>query len=115
MALLHGGGMDIEPALAVFVEDGDPHVVRLVGDFDLSGASAVRARLSQLDGDIDVDCSGLAFIDSSGLQVLVEATTACAARDATLVLVDPSNCVQRLLAMTGLHELFRVRSAGLTA
>jgi anti-anti-sigma factor len=115
MGLLHGGGMDIEPTLAVFVEDGDPHVVTLVGDFDLGGASAVRTRLSQLDGDVDVDCSGLEFIDSSGLQVLVEANTACAARDATLVLVDPSKCVQRLLAMTGLHTLFRVRSARLSS
>lgn len=107
--------MDIQPTLAVFVEDGDPRVVKLVGDFDLSGASAVRARLSQLDGDVDVDCSGLAFIDSSGLQVLVAANTACAARGATLVLVDPSNSVERLLAMTGLHSLFRVRSTGLTS
>jgi anti-anti-sigma factor len=107
--------MDIQPALAVLVEDGDPHVVRLVGEFDLSGASALRARLSQLDGDVDVDCSGLAFIDSSGLQALVEANTACAARDATLVLVNPSNCVRRLLDITGLQALFRVRSAGLTA
>lgn|SRR5262245_34155957 len=110
-----GAAMDIQPTLAVFVQDGDPHVVKLVGDFDLSGAAAVRGRLSQLDGDVDVDCSGLAFIDSSGLQVLVEAHTACASQGATLVLVGPPDCVRRLLAMTGLQALFRVRSTGLTS
>lgn len=103
--------MDIQPALAVVVEHGDPAVVKLVGEFDLSEGSAVRARLTDLNGDVDVDCSGVDFIDSSGLQVLADANTACAARGATLVLVDPSECVQRLLNMTGLHAWFRVRSS----
>jgi anti-anti-sigma factor len=108
---LDGGGVEIQPVLAVVVEHGNPAVVKLVGEFDLSEDSAVRARFSELDGDVNVDCSGVDFIDSSGLQVLVDANTACAARGATLVLVDPSECVQRLLNMAGLHAWFRVRSS----
>lgn len=101
--------MEIQPALVVVVKHGDPAVVKLVGEFDLSEASAVRARFSELDGDVNVDCSGVDFIDSSGLQVLVDANAACTARGATLVLVDPSEWVQRLLKMAGLHAWFRVR------
>jgi anti-anti-sigma factor len=52
------------------IETG-PRRVRLVGELDLAGVAEVRAHLARLDGDIEVDCSGLTFIDCSGLGMFV--------------------------------------------
>src|SRR5206468_3167697 len=70
----------------------------------------VRPRFAELDGDVDVDCSGLHFIDASGLGVLAAARTACDDRGAKLVLVDPSPFLRRLLQLTDLDTVFHVRA-----
>jgi len=77
----------------------------LVGELDLAGVGEVRARLVATHGDIELDCSRLTFIDASGLSVLVAGHRLCEARGATLTIVDPSPCVARLLALTGLDSI----------
>jgi anti-sigma B factor antagonist len=58
-----------------------------------------------MTGDVELDCSGLTFLDASGLRVILAAHRACQARDAMLTIVDPSRCVVRLLALTGLDAV----------
>jgi anti-anti-sigma factor len=53
-----------------------------------------------------IDCSGLTFIDSSGLRMLVNVQHATAQR---LVLTDVPDCARRLLVITGLNDVFEVR------
>jgi anti-anti-sigma factor len=96
----------------VLVERGEPHLVRLVGELDMSGATRVFERLAELDGDIDVDCSGLAFIDASGLRSLLAAHQICDARGNKLVVVAPSRQVRHLLDLTSLDAVLFQRSDG---
>jgi anti-anti-sigma factor len=91
------------------VDGRHPAVVRMIGELDLAGAPRLESVLSGLDGDVDLDCSGLDFIDAAGLRAFQKAQDECAARRCTLVLVDPSPAVNRLLRMLELDTLFPVR------
>jgi anti-anti-sigma factor len=70
----------------------------------------IRARLAGAGGDIELDCSGLTFVDAAGVNMFVELHQMCAARGATLTLVNPSPCVTRLLELTGVAAVMDARS-----
>ena len=63
-----------EQLLRVQVDERDGRTVAVLsGELDMSNAEAVLARLVELldDGDgLDVDLTGLAFIDSAGIGIL---------------------------------------------
>jgi len=88
-----------------------PVVLRLIGELDLASADQLESVLAGLDGDVEFDCSGLDFIDASGLRVFQKAREMCAARGCQLVLVDPSPAVDRLLKIVKLDSLFLIRQA----
>jgi anti-anti-sigma factor len=72
--------------------------VRLNGEIDLAVAEDLT---TVLHGAVDsgvttIDASGITFMDSSGLHVLLKAADASMARSGPLVLVRPSACVRRL-------------------
>jgi anti-anti-sigma factor len=91
-------------------QDG-PGVWYLFGELDADGVPELSDRLIGVDGDVTLDCSGLTFIDSSGLAFFVTTYRACLARGAKLAIVNPSPCVIRLLELTGLSTLLTVPSA----
>jgi len=76
----------------------------------MAGAPEVQARVASMTGDVELDCSGLTFLDASGLRVLVAAHRDCQARGAMLTIVDPARCVVRLLASTGLDAVLGGRA-----
>lgn len=106
--------MQVQAELAVVVAGGFPCVVRLVGELDLASVSRVSERLADLHSDIEVDCSRLDFIDAAGLRALLAAQCACAARGSTLVVVEPSRPMRRLLDLTGLDTVLVRRCNGST-
>ena len=61
------------PFVPVSIVTTGPISAALIGELDLAGISTVRAALAGFDGDILLDCSGLAFIDAAGLRTLVDA------------------------------------------
>jgi anti-sigma B factor antagonist len=88
-----------------------PPRVALVGELDPHTAPALEQAIDQvLEGrddtatDLVLDLSGLAFVDSSGLRVLISAQHQLAERGGTLTLHDPSPTVRRLLEITGLID-----------
>ena len=85
---------------------------RLVGELDGVAVASVRERLGSLSGDLEFDCSKVTFIDSSGLHLLVAIRDACTAGGGGLVLVNPSRCVARLVALTGLGAALATRVDG---
>jgi anti-sigma B factor antagonist len=100
----------IDPAGTTFgFELSEPALARLCGELDLAAVVTVRHRLVGADGDVDLDCSGLTFIDASGLRLFVAVHQACEGRGAKLAIVNPSRCVMRLLALTGLDNVLTVR------
>jgi anti-sigma B factor antagonist len=88
----------------------------IVGEVDASTAPMVAEALAVVpdggrkSGRIVVETSGVSFIDSSGLRVLIELSERAAALGAQVVLASPSRSMARLIELTGLDDLFVVES-----
>jgi anti-anti-sigma factor len=104
-----------EDAFMVEVEASSPAVVRLHGELDLAGVAPLMSALACRDGDVELDCSGVDFIDAAGLGAFVKAHQQCAARGAQLVVVDPSSALLRLMQMVELDRELHVRRDGAAA
>jgi anti-anti-sigma factor len=91
------------------VEDG-PGVFRLFGEFDLAAVREARERFVGATGDVELDCSGVTFIDAAGLGLFAAVHTACESRGGKLVIVNASRCVIRLLQMTDLVTVLVVHA-----
>ena len=94
------------------IEAADERVVACIdGDLDLKTGRDLEhflATLIDADCPVEVDLSGVDFIDSSGLQALLTARRLLLERDSTLTLINPSASAQRLLELTGCDQLFTV-------
>src|SRR5688572_29906439 len=79
--------------------------LRLRGEIDLSTAPAVReAALSALQQSstlLDIDLSGVTFMDSTGLEVLLATRRRAELLGGQLRLIDPCQAVLRVLEVTG--------------
>jgi anti-anti-sigma factor len=93
------------------VSGRQPASVRLIGELDMATAPQLESVLQELDGDVELDCSGLEFVDAAGLRAFQKAHEACAARGCSFVLVDPSPAVSRLLRVVELDTLLLIRRA----
>jgi anti-sigma B factor antagonist len=88
----------------------------IVGEVDASTSPTVADALAivpeggRKSGRIVVETSGVSFIDSSGLRVLIELSERAAALGAKVVLASPSRSMARLIELTGLNDLFVVES-----
>ena len=83
--------------------------VAISGEIDAHTAPAVAAALAAADGEpLVVELSGVDFVDSSGLRVLLEAHHNRSDAGRTLVLARPSVAVQRVLDVAGLSEYLHI-------
>ena len=82
--------------------------LRFFGELDASEVPRVRTCLLSVNGDVEIDCSGLSFVDAAGLGLFVELDAECRARHAKLLVINPSRCVVRLLKLTGLDSVLTV-------
>jgi anti-anti-sigma factor len=82
----------------------------LSGELDVAMVPRVRSRLAGFAGDVELDCAGLTFIDSAGINLFVELHHDLAGAGAKLTLVNPPHCVARLLELTAVDRLVEVRS-----
>ena len=82
----------------------------LRGEFDIASADdASRALQELLSRGLDavvVDLSGLDFMDSTGVQFLVDGREAALARGVKLSLVHGGDPVKRVLTVSGVTRLF---------
>jgi anti-anti-sigma factor len=86
-----------------------PHVVLpLVGDFDVAGATDAHKRLLRLElrpgTQLVLDLSGLTFMDSSGVRLILQAREHALNHGAGLVLVRGPEAVMRVLELVGLDD-----------
>jgi anti-sigma B factor antagonist len=99
--------------------DRERVVVRVGGELDLSVAADVGARIGELLdaglGRIVVDLSGVTFIDSAGIHMLVAAQRTAERDDAALSLVAVPLRVRRVLDLTGAASLLAIDAAGVPA
>ncbi|MEV6211534.1 STAS domain-containing protein [Kitasatospora sp. NPDC051914] len=90
----------------------DRRVLRLVGELDHDSAGPFREALDTAVAEppplVVVDCSGLSFCDSTGLNLLLRARLAALSNGGEVVLAGPTPMVQRMLEITGAGEIFGV-------
>jgi anti-sigma B factor antagonist len=91
----------------VSVTTNGPHVV-VAGEIDHTSSRALADGLAARTGDVTLDLSGVTFMDSSGLRVLLKAARSAEAAGHTLSLVAVSAPVARLLRITGLSDALRI-------
>ena len=107
------GGLHEAPVAGV-EERGGAIVVRLAGELDLYNAHLVRdgliAAAERGPERLIVELSGVTFIDSTGLGVLIEARTRLANPRAFL-LVGPGLETRRALEISGLDRHFAVHDS----
>jgi anti-anti-sigma factor len=102
--------MSAKPADIDSRREGNSLVVTVAGEIDLSTADQLDDAIRQAEGTettrIVVDLSGLSFVDSTGLSVLLDAIKRNR-RDGDRLSFVPSKheAVTRLLALTGTTEL----------
>ncbi len=88
-----------------------PGEFRVSGEVDAHSSEAFGTALEaagERATTLTVDMSGVTFMDSSGLRVLVEAQQRVEAGGPTLVLRSPSRQIMRLLDLAGLTENFDI-------
>jgi len=92
-------------------EDGAV-TVTATGEVDALTAPAFRlvldSQLQRRPSELVVDLSGIRFLGSAGLSVLVDAHRAAHDRDVALRLIATTRAVTGALTVTGLMELFTV-------
>ena len=88
----------------------DPRGFRLVGEMDLSNVSTLSdAIAAEVDagGDITLDLAGLVFMDSTGIQVLIETARALEGTG-RLILLEPGSLVRRTLERVQIGRLSNI-------
>jgi anti-sigma B factor antagonist len=92
-------------------EDGAP-AIRVTGEIDMATAPQLRELLDELvDGGarrIVLDCNALAFLDSSGIGVLVAARSRLG-ESGDLLLDSPPAHVRKVLDITGVSEHLSIK------
>ena len=90
-----------------------PGEFRVSGEVDAHSSESLGTALESA-GDtstsLKIDMSGVTFMDSSGLRILVEAQQRAEAGGATLLLRSPSRQIIRLLDLAGLTENFEIEA-----
>ena len=79
-----------------------PTLVTLLGELDLSPGAVLRECFARIDGSIEVDCSGLDFVDAEGLGIFVTAQAQCQRTHAAFVLLEPTRSLLKLHRITAL-------------
>ena len=88
---------------------GAAALIELRGEFDLCAAEVFRDRIDDLLSwgvpALHVSCAGLTFVDSAGLQSLLQAARTAAGQDVGFAVVSMSDRLRELLAITATTDL----------
>lgn len=106
-------GQHVEPMApfaAHVARDGDRALVRLIGELDLAAAEQAERAIALAERRhppvIEVDLSTLAFMDSTGLRLILQARRRAREEGRRLLLRRGPQAVQRVFEATALLTLF---------
>jgi anti-anti-sigma factor len=105
---------DMGEAFKVATDNGDGYVlVSVVGELDVATAPQLRNHLNKALGGgrqtAVLDLTGVTFVDSTALGVLIEANKLCDANGGTMRIAASESRVLKVFEITGLTELFDIR------
>lgn len=100
-----------QPGLTVTYSTEPECVLSVAGELDVATSPALRRAFTDLlDGnelpDVVLDTSGLSFVDSSGLAVLLMGAREWQTHGRRLVLRTPSPTLSRLIDLAGVRRAF---------
>lgn len=90
---------------------GDMLKVKLTGPLDIAGAGEVEMPFSLIAGKYNkvlVDFTGVTFLASIGIRVLMKAARAIGNRKGRLVVYNPSDDARKVLRSTGIDTVIPV-------
>jgi len=92
--------------------DGGTVRLALTGELDIAGAARVEQELDRIErqppATIVLDLRQLAFMDSTGLRVIIAADCRAREQGRRLVVVRGTDTVQRIMEMTRLDERLEI-------
>ena len=90
----------------------DKILVTLEGELDTAAAAEGEKELQPLfnsDGrDIEIDCTGLEYIASSGLRILLSILKGAKAAGSKVTLCHVNDDIQNVFRLTGFNTLFEI-------
>lgn len=90
-------------------DDGGLPVLRLEGELDIASAERLDEEIRRMEGRLDtltLDLSGLTFMDSQGLRVLLGARQRADSEGWRLVVVPGPENVRRVFRVAGVEDRF---------
>jgi len=88
--------------------DGPAHIISLFGELDRATAPDVERELERVEAadarSIVLDLSGLTFIDSTGIHLILNAEARSRADSCGLTLLRGPDSVQRVFALAGVED-----------
>lgn len=96
-----------------FDQEKDRWMIHLDGEIDVYTVGNLKEHFYQLlderMADLEVDCSSLTYIDSTGLGALIGIRGKIAEEEKKLILLNLQPNVRKLLRITGLDKIFIVK------
>ena len=106
-AVVDGG----KPTQEIF-RSGDKTIVRLAGDLDFTTVAEVVPVLEEEcvrhPGQLVLDLSGVEFLDSSGIHLLMKVHKRLMADGCSLIVANPSAAASRALEVTAMDRVLHV-------
>ena len=94
------------------IRSTDEHVILTVaGDLDFAASEPLWEDVEPWLGPekaVVIDCSGVGFLDSMGLRVLLQADAKARELETSLTLAAPSRSVLRVLELAGVQSVFSI-------
>ncbi len=91
-----------------------PETLEVTDLTELSGAGAgtmrdtVRKALEERHRTLNLDLSGITFLDSSGLGALIALNKTLLSRGGRVQIINPSAVTRQILELTRLHRVFEI-------
>jgi len=96
-----------------FHEEDGKYIATLEGRLDTAAAEQTAQELAPLNDcmghDIVIDCSGLEYISSSGLRILLNIRKNAGAKGSKVTIMHINNEIRKVFQMTGFIALFNIQ------
>ena len=97
-----------------FQNNEDVLLVRLDGEIDHHSADSLKARISTqysraLTKNLELDFSGVTFMDSSGVGMIIGRYKEVSERGGLLCCSGLNDDIARLFELSGLHKIIRIK------
>ena len=106
-------GDSIQDGMTITFGEPGQSLLAVAGEVDMSNADrlhdAIIEAATRADSEVEVDVSGVTFIDSTGLSALVRARSELEPRGIAIELRNSTPQVARILEITGLGPHFGVQ------